>query len=106
MEKLRDNHKAYIPSPGGRGRRGGGNTSFFTLTPSLPAGRQPSPLKRLCRNPILMVAAGPAAGACVQLIDFIETARNLKVATTNYDTVSKGEGIYFRSLKIEKISSL
>jgi hypothetical protein len=28
----------------------------------------------------------------VQLIDFIETARNLKVATTNYDTVSMGRG--------------
>jgi len=26
----------------------------------------------------------------VQLIDFIETARNLKGATTHYDTVSKG----------------
>jgi len=26
----------------------------------------------------------------VQLIDFIETDRNLKVATTNYDTVSGG----------------
>jgi hypothetical protein len=28
----------------------------------------------------------------VQLIDFIETDRNLKVATTNYDTVSDGRG--------------
>ena len=26
----------------------------------------------------------------MQLIDFIETDRNLKVATTNYDTVSQG----------------
>ena len=29
----------------------------------------------------------------MQLIDFIETDRNLKVATTNYDTVSDGRGL-------------
>ena len=29
----------------------------------------------------------------MQLIDFIETDRNLKVATTNYDTVSCGGGL-------------
>jgi len=34
----------------------------------------------------------------VQLIDFIETDRNLKVATTNYDTVSQGGGKFFREL--------
>ena len=28
----------------------------------------------------------------MQLIDFIETDRNLKVATTNYDTVPEGRG--------------
>ena len=47
----------------------------------------PSPSERLCRNPILMV---------VQLIDFIETDRNLKVATTNYDTVSRRERVGVR----------
>ena len=34
----------------------------------------------------------------MQLIDFIETDRNLKVATTNYDTVSQGGGKFFREL--------
>ena len=29
----------------------------------------------------------------MQLIDFIETDRNLKVATTNYDTVSEWRGL-------------
>jgi len=64
------------------------------FTPTLPL-----PPWRLRHNSFFVVVAGPpAAGlAYVIFIDFIEPKRNLKVATTNYDTASKGGGKLLRN---------
>jgi hypothetical protein len=111
MEKLMDNHKAYIPSPGGRGRRGGGNTSFFTLTPCLPApvpteggaGRQPSPLGDC------VVIGAMVKNVMLNLFQHLiesntyETLNQVQGDKKGFTTQSlKGEGVYFRSLKIGK----